>query len=147
MRQHCSSALQIATFLQDHPAVDKVYYPGLKEHQGYWVARKQSRGFGGIISFTLKENTLEAAGLFVRSTELFKLAESLGGIKSLISHSAEMTHKSIPADIRRAAGVGDSLIRLSVGLEDPEDLISDLDNTFDRILVKTTSLSKHLENC
>ena len=147
MRQHCSSALQIATFLRDHPAVDKVYYPGLKDHPGHLIASRQSRGFGGIISFTLKENTLEAAGLFARSTELFKLAESLGGIKSLISHSAEMTHKSIPADIRRAAGVEDSLIRLSAGLEEPEDLISDLDNTFDRILVRKTSLSKHFENC
>ena len=147
MRQHCSSALQIATFLQHSPAVDQVFYPGLPDHPGHLIARRQSRGFGGIISFTLKEDSLEAASRFVSATGLFKLAESLGGIKSLISHSAEMTHKTIPGDIRRAAGVRDSLIRLSVGLEEPEDLITDLHNTFDRILVRTTNHSKHLENC
>jgi len=147
MRQHCSSALQIAEFLQDHPAVDQVFYPGLPDHPGHSIARRQSRGFGGIVSFTLKEDSLRAAGRFVGATGLFKLAESLGGIKSLISHSAEMTHKTIPPEIRRAAGVRDSLIRLSVGLEEPEDLITDLRNTFDRILVKTNNYSKHLENC
>jgi cystathionine beta-lyase len=147
MRQHCSSAMQIAEFLEDHPAVDRVFYPGLPTHPGHQVAKKQSRGFGGIVSFTLKEDNLTAANRFVISTELFKLAESLGGIKSLISHSAEMTHKTIPPDIRRAAGVNDSLIRLSVGLEEPEDLISDLRNTFDRLLVKTNNHSKHLETC
>ncbi len=147
MRQHCSSALQIATFLQRQPAVDQVFYPGLPDHPGHLIASRQSRGFGGIISFTLKEDSLETAGRFASATRLFKLAESLGGIKSLISHSAEMTHKSIPVNIRRAAGVRDSLIRLSVGLEEPEDLIADLHNTFDRILVRTTNHSKHLENC
>ena len=147
MRQHCASALQVAAFLQDHPAVDRVYYPGLPDHPGHLTARRQSRGFGAIVSFTLKVDNLEAAKRFVSATGLFKLAESLGGIKSLISHSAEMTHKSIPPDIRRAAGVRDSLIRLSVGLEEPEDLITDLRNTFDRILVRTTNHSKHLENC
>jgi cystathionine beta-lyase len=147
MRQHCTTALQIAEFLQDHPAVDRVFYPGLYDHPNHGVAKKQSRGFGGIVSFTLKEDSLAAARRFVSSTELFKLAESLGGIKSLISHSAEMTHKTIPPDIRRAAGVNDSLIRLSVGLEEAEDLITDLRNTFDRIVVRTNKHSKHLENC
>ena len=147
MRQHCSSALQIAEFLQDHPEVDRVFYPGLPGHPGHLVAKKQSRGFGGIVSFTLKEDSLESANRFVSSTTLFKLAESLGGIKSLISHSAEMTHKTIPADVRRASGVSDSLIRLSVGLEDSEDLIADLRNTFARILVKKNNHSKYLENC
>jgi cystathionine beta-lyase len=147
MRQHCSSALQIAEFLLGHPSVDQVYYPGLPGHLNHAIAKKQSRGFGGIVSFTLKEDSLAAARRFVSSTELFKLAESLGGIKSLVSHSAEMTHKTIPSEIRRAAGVSDSLIRLSVGLEEPEDLITDLRNTFDRILVRTNDYSKQLENC
>jgi cystathionine beta-lyase len=147
MRQHCSSAQQIAEFLLDQPEVDQVFYPGLPGHPNHAVARKQSRGFGGIISFSLKQDTLPAARRFVSTTELFKLAESLGGIKSLISHSAEMTHKTIPAEIRRAAGVSDSLIRLSVGLEEPEDLIADLRNTFDRLLVRTNKYSHRLENC
>jgi cysteine-S-conjugate beta-lyase len=147
MRQHCNTALQIAEFLQNHPAVDRVFYPGLSDHPNHQIAKKQSRGFGGIVSFNLKEDSLSAARRFVSSTELFKLAESLGGIKSLVSHSAEMTHKTIPAEVRRAAGVSDSLIRLSIGLEEPEDLITDLRNTFDRILVRTNNHSKHLENC
>ena len=147
MKQHCNSAQQIAEFLQEHPAVEKVFYPGLKSHPNHEVAVKQSRGFGGIVSFTLKEDSLAAARRFVCSTRLFKLAESLGGIKSLISHSAEMTHKTIPPEIRRAAGVSDSLIRLSVGLEEAEDLIADLRNTFDHIIVRTNKHSKLLENC
>jgi cysteine-S-conjugate beta-lyase len=147
MRQHCASALEIAEFLQSHPAVDRVYYPGLASHPNHEVAIKQSRGFGGIVSFTLKEDNLKAARRFVVSTQLFKLAESLGGIKSLISHSAEMTHKTIPADIRRANGVKDSLIRLSVGLEESEDLIADLRNTFDLLVVRSDKHSKRLENC
>ncbi len=147
MKQHCSSALEIARFLQDQPEVDQVFYPGLPDHPNHAIAKKQSRGFGGIVSFTLKEDNLAAARLFVSSTSLFKLAESLGGIKSLISHSAEMTHKTIPPDLRRAAGVQDSLIRLSVGLEEAEDLITDLRNTFDRTVVKSHIYSHQLENC
>jgi cystathionine beta-lyase len=133
IRQHCASALAIAQFLQRHPAVDKVYYPGLATHPGHAVAVAQSKGFGGIVSFSLKEDTQEAATAFVTSTELFKLAESLGGIKSLVSHPAQMTHKTIPADKRKAAGVSDSLIRLSTGLEDTEDLIEDLRQALDAI--------------
>ncbi|HEX3769126.1 MAG TPA: PLP-dependent transferase, partial [Puia sp.] len=102
---------------------------------------------GGIVSFSLKEDTLSAARRFVTKTRLFRLAESLGGIKSLISHSAEMTHKTIPPDIRRSAGVQDSLIRLSVGLEDAEDLITDLRNTFDHMIVRSNKVLKRLENC
>jgi cysteine-S-conjugate beta-lyase len=147
MRQHCSTAQAVAEFLLDQPEVDRVFYPGLPGHSNHEIARKQSRGFGGIISFTLKEDSLSAARRFVSSTELFKLAESLGGIKSLISHSAEMTHKTIPPEIRRAAGVCDSLIRLSVGLEEAEDLIADLRNSFDRIHVKTKKYSHLPENC
>jgi cysteine-S-conjugate beta-lyase len=133
IRQHCASALAIAEFLQQHPAVDKVYYPGLATHPGHAVAAAQSKGFGGIVSFSLKDDTQEAATAFVTSTELFKLAESLGGIKSLVSHPAQMTHKTIPAAKRKAAGVSDSLIRLSAGLEDTEDLIEDLRQVLDAI--------------
>jgi cystathionine beta-lyase len=141
IRQHCASALAIAEFLQQHPAVDKVYYPGLATHPGHAVAAAQSKGFGGIVSFSLKEDTQEAATAFVTSTELFKLAESLGGIKSLVSHPAQMTHKTIPAAKRKAAGVSDSLIRLSAGLEDTEDLIEDLRQTLDKL-----EINKHKQN-
>jgi cystathionine beta-lyase len=131
VKQHCASARAIAAFLEEHPAVDKVYYPGLPTHPGHAVAAGQSKGFGGIVSFSLNEDTLEAATAFVTSTQLFKLAESLGGIKSLVSHPAQMTHKTIPAARRRAAGVTDGLIRLSTGLEDTEDLIADLRQALD----------------
>jgi cysteine-S-conjugate beta-lyase len=147
MRQHCESAQLIAEYLQGHPAVDRVFYPGLPSHPNHEIAKKQSRGFGGIVSFTLKEDRLDLARRLVSATELFKLAESLGGIKSLVSLSAEMTHKTIPPEIRRAAGVKDSLIRLSVGLEESEDLITDLRNSFDRIIVRSDKYSKRLENC
>ncbi len=147
MKHICNSSGQIAEFLLTQDAVDQVYYPGLPGHPNHAVARKQSGGYGGIVSFTLKDDSLEAASRFVCSTGLFKLAESLGGIKSLISHSAEMTHKTIPPEIRRAAGVRDSLIRLSVGLEEVEDLIADLRNTFDRTIVRTNKYSKQTENC
>jgi cystathionine beta-lyase len=130
MKQHNSSAQFIAEYLAAHPAVKKVFYPGLPEHFNHDIARKQSKGFGGIVSFSLKEDTDQAARKFVVSTRLFKLAESLGGIKSLLCHPANMTHKSIPAEKRRAAGVSDRLIRLSVGLEDHEDLIEDLGQAF-----------------
>ncbi|RYZ28975.1 MAG: cystathionine beta-lyase, partial [Chitinophagaceae bacterium] len=128
IRQHCDTALQIAIWLQSHPAVEKVYYPGLPTHRNHQVAKKQSKAFGGIISFTLVDDTEEAANAVVTGTKLFKLAESLGGIKSLLCHPAQMTHKSIPADKRRVAGVSDSLIRLSVGLEDVSDLFHDLEH-------------------
>lgn len=136
VRQHSASARAIAAFLEQHPAVGKVFYPGLITHPGHDVAAAQSKGFGGIVSFSLKSDTLEAATAFVTSTELFKLAESLGGIKSLVSHPAQMTHKTIPADKRKAAGVTDSLVRLSVGLEDTEDLIEDLRVTLDGLAAK-----------
>ena len=130
VRQHCKNALAVARFLQTHPAVDKLYYPGLKSDPGHLIASKQSTGFGGVVSFTLKQDTVEAATEFVTSTRLFKLAESLGGIKSLLCLPSEMTHKTIPPEQRRAAGVADSLIRLSIGLEESKDLIEDLANAF-----------------
>ena len=132
VKAHCANAQAVAEFLETHPAVDKVYYPGLKWHINHEVAAKQSNGFGGIVSFTLKEDTEKAANAFVGSTRYFKLAESLGGVKSLICHPAQMTHKSIPGEKRRAAGVADSLVRLSVGLEDAHDLIRDLREALDK---------------
>jgi len=137
VRQHCASAQRIAEFLEQHPLVGRVHYPGLDSHKGHQLAKRQSKGFGGIVSFGLKENTLEAAISFVSSTRLFRLAESLGGIKSLVSHPASMTHKSIPEERRKESGVEDSLIRLSVGLEDKEDLVEDLEQAFSRITSKS----------
>src|SRR6201996_2673873 len=133
VRQHSASARAIAAFLEQHPAVNKVYYPGLVTHPGHDIAAAQAKGFGGIVSFSLKHDTQEAATAFVTSTDLFKLAESLGGIKSLVSHPATMTHKTIPAEKRRASGVSDSLIRLSAGLEEAGDLIADLRQALDRV--------------
>ena len=133
VQQHCRNAQAVAEFLETHPAVETVFYPGLKTHFNHAIAKKQSKGFGGIVSFTLKNNTEAAATAFVTATHYFKLAESLGGVKSLLCHPAQMTHKSIPAEKRRAAGVEDSLIRLSVGLEEVEDLITDLEQAFEKI--------------
>ncbi len=130
IKQHSLNAQIIAEYLQTHPAVNKVFYPGLKNHHNHEVAARQAKGFGGIVSFTLKNDTEEAATSFVTSTQYFKLAESLGGVKSLLCHPAQMTHKSIPQEKRRAAGVADSLIRLSVGLEEAEDLVADLEQAF-----------------
>ena len=133
IKQHCATALEVAKFLENHPAVDKVFYPGLTTHPNHHIAKKQSKGFGGIISFTLKNHTEAASIQLVTQTKLFKLAESLGGIKSLISHPANMTHKSIPPAKRRSAGVSDSLVRLSIGLEDAGDLIADLQTAFSKL--------------
>jgi len=144
VKQHCASALVVAKFLEKHPAVDNVYYPGLKSHPNHEIATKQAKGFGGIVSFTLKNDTEEAATAFVTSTGLFKLAESLGGIKSLLSHPAQMTHKTIPAAKRRSAGVADSLIRLSIGLEDADDLVNDLKNAFATIKKQTRIKKKQV---
>ena len=130
VEKHCSNALQIARYLQTEVAIENLYYPGLENHVNHDVAKKQMSAFGSVISFSLRENTIEAANSFCTSTGLFKLAESLGGVKSLICHPAQMTHKSIPAEQRHAAGVADSLIRLSVGLESAEDLINDLKQAF-----------------
>jgi cystathionine beta-lyase len=132
IKQHCENARAVAEFLENHPLVEKVFYPGLKSHPNHTLATKQSKNFGGIVSFTLKDDTEGAATQFVTSTRYFKLAESLGGVKSLLCHPAQMTHKSIPVNKRKAAGVADSLIRLSVGLEDVTDLINDLEQAFEK---------------
>ena len=126
MQRHCENGEKIAHFLVGHPAVDKVYWPGFETHPNHHVAKAQMRGFGGMISFTLKGNQLEDALNLVKKVEIFALAESLGGVESLIGHPATMTHASIPKDVREKSGVVDSLIRLSVGVEDAEDLIADL---------------------
>lgn len=136
VEQHGRNAQLVAEWLETNPAVDTVYYPGLKTHLNHEIAKKQSKGFGGIVSFTLKNDTEEAATAFVIGTEYFKLAESLGGVKSLLCHPAQMTHKSIPAQKRRAAGVADSLIRLSVGLEEVDDLIADLEQAFAKLKIE-----------
>lgn len=136
IRQHCANAQIVAEYLETHPDVDKVYYPGLRSHLNHDIAKKQSKGFGGIVSFTLNNDTEEAAIQFVKSTKLFRLAESLGGVKSLLCHPANMTHKSIPAEKRRSSGVADSLIRLSVGLEEAEDLVKDLEQAFAQVKQK-----------
>ncbi len=126
MRQHCINGRQVAAFLEAHPKVDRVYYPGLESHPGHEIAKKQMRDYGGMISFTLKGDDLQEAVRVMSNTHLFALAESLGGVESLIGHPASMTHAAIPKAEREAAGLKDSLIRLSVGVEDPEDLIEDL---------------------
>ncbi len=141
IQQHCRNAQAIAEYLETHPAVENVYYPGLKTHVNHDVAKKQSKGFGGIVSFTLKNDSEAAATAVVTNTQYFKLAESLGGVKSLLCHPAQMTHKSIPAEKRKAAGVADSLIRLSVGLEEVQDLIDDLENAFAKAVLLKEQLS------
>lgn len=139
INQHCRNAQIVAEYLQLHPAIDKVFYPGLKTHTNHDIAAGQQSGFGGVVSFTLREDTEEAARAFVCSTRYFKLAESLGGVKSLLCHPATMTHKSIPAEKRHAAGVADSLIRLSVGLEDAQDLIEDIEHALAKAKSKIQS--------
>jgi len=126
MDRHCSNGEAIARWLRNHPKVGKVYWCGFEDHPGYAVAKKQMRGFGGMMSFTLKDDSLDAATRLLSSTKLFALAESLGGVESLINHPASMTHASIPRDERIKNGLTDSLIRLSVGIEDADDLIADL---------------------
>ncbi len=133
-KKQCENAFKVALFLESQDAVSKVHYPGLKTHKNHEIAKKQQNGlFGGIVSFSLKNDTQEAAVKFVTNTEYFKLAESLGGVKSLLCHPAQMTHASIPREIRLNAGINDSLIRLSCGIEDAEDLINDLSEAFKTI--------------
>jgi len=126
MEAHCRNAFAVARALSEQDAVAEVFYPGLPTHPNHDVAAKQQSAFGGVVFFTLKDDTTEAARSFVTSTRLFKLAESLGGVKSLLCHPATMTHKSIPSEKRHAAGVRDSLIRLSCGIEAAADLVEDI---------------------
>jgi cystathionine beta-lyase/cystathionine gamma-synthase len=126
MQRHCENGATIARFLKDHSKIGKVYWPGFEDHPGHAIAKKQMRDFGGMLSFTLKDDSVENAMRVLSSTKLFSLAESLGGVESLINHPASMTHASIPKEERIKNGLTDSLIRLSVGIEDADDLIEDL---------------------
>jgi cystathionine gamma-lyase len=123
----CKNAKKIAKFLAAHPKVQHVYYPGLKDHPGYMIASRQMRFYGAMVSFILQKDTVEDATKVLSGTQIFTLAESLGGVESLIGHPASMTHASIPREERLKTGLSDSLIRLSIGVEDFEDLIEDLE--------------------
>lgn len=126
MKAHCENGRKIAEFLKNHPKVDKIYWPGFTDHPNYDIAKKQMRDFGGMISITLKGADLQETFRIASSFKVFTLAESLGGVESLINHPATMTHGSIPKEVREEVGVIDSLLRLSVGVEDVEDLLEDL---------------------
>ncbi|MBL7733387.1 MAG: cystathionine gamma-synthase [Chitinophagaceae bacterium] len=126
MKAHCENGKIIAHWLRNHPKVSKVFWPGFEDHPGHAVAKKQMKDFGGMISFELKNDSVEEAKRVLSGTHLFSLAESLGGVESLINHPASMTHASIPREERMKNGLSDSLIRLSVGIEDPDDLVEDL---------------------
>ena len=129
MERHCANALEIARWLEEQPQVELVSYPGLRSHPQHDLARTQMRGFGGMVTIVLKTD-LAGTRRFLENTHLFSLAESLGGVESLINHPALMTHASVPKEQREALGVTDSLVRLSVGVEDVRDLIDDLQFAF-----------------
>ncbi|GCF11141.1 cystathionine gamma-synthase [Dictyobacter arantiisoli] len=130
MRQHESNAFAVAKFLSEHPRVEKVYYPGLPSHPDHELAKRQMKGFGGMVSFSFK-GTQEDINRIVSRLEIITFAESLGGIESLLCHPASMTHGSIPREIREARGLTDTLLRLSVGIEDSEDILLDLQRALD----------------
>jgi len=131
MAQHEENAAQVATYLEKHPKVKKVFYPGLKSHPGHEIAMKQMEGFGGVVSLEI-DGGIDAVNSFLRSVSIFSLAESLGGVDSLIEHPATMSHAAMPEEVRREVGITDSIIRLSVGLESADDLIEDLEQALDR---------------
>lgn len=133
MERHCQNGKTIAAYLKNHPKVEKVYWPGFEDHPNHQIAKKQMRDFGGMISFTLKGNKMEDARKVLENLHLFALAESLGGVESLCGHPASMTHASIPKEEREKVGLVDSLIRLSVGIEDADDLKEDLKKALNRI--------------
>ena len=125
MEKHCENAFEIASFLEKHEIIEKIYYPGLSNHPNHEIAKKQMDGFGGMITVVLKGG-LKTATTFLERTKIFALAESLGGVESLIEHPAIMTHASVPAEVRKDLGIEDGLVRLSVGIESVEDLLDDL---------------------
>jgi cystathionine gamma-lyase len=133
MERHCINGRKIAEYLRNHSKVGKVYWPGFTDHPNHEVAKKQMRDFGGMLSFTLKDDSVSTATKLMESVELFSLAESLGGVESLINHPATMTHASVPKEERLKAGLTDSLMRLSIGVEDAEDLIEDLEKALEKI--------------
>jgi len=133
MQRHCENGKVVANYLANHPKVGEVYWPGFESHKNHEVAKKQMRDFGGMISFTLKSDAIESALTFLKSTTVFSLAESLGGVESLVGHPATMTHASIPKAEREANGLKDSLIRLSVGIEHIDDIIADLETALAKV--------------
>lgn len=133
MERHCYNGRKIAEYLRNHPKIGKVYWPGFQDHPNHEIAKKQMRDFGGMLSFTLRDDSVQTATRLMESVELFSLAESLGGVESLINHPASMTHASIPKEERLKGGLVDSLIRLSIGVEDAEDLIADLDQGLNKL--------------
>jgi len=130
MTKHCENAIKINNFLSSLKEVDKIYWPGREDHKNHLVAKKQMKNFGGMLSFTLKNDSFKDAIQIISNTKLFKLAESLGGVESLISHPPSMTHASIPKKEREKNNLSDSLIRISIGIEDADDLVNDLNNAF-----------------
>ena len=132
MKAHEQNAIKIASYLENHPKVQRVVYPGLKSHPQHDLAKKQMSGFGGMITFFLK-GEIDESRRFLENVKLFALAESLGGVESLVDHPAIMTHASIPKPVREQLGIYDNLIRLSVGIEDSEDLIADLEKAFSKV--------------
>ena len=141
VHKQSETAFKIALYLEQHEAVDQVHYPGLSTHKNHEIAARQQNGlFGGVVSFSLKEDTLDLAEQFVTQTKYFKLAESLGGVKSLLCQPCKMTHASVPREKRLQSGIQDSLIRLSCGIENAEDLIKDLEETFSKLISKQTIL-------
>ena len=133
MKAHCENGRKVAEYLKNHPKVELVYWPGFADHPNHEIARKQMLDFGGMISFSTKGATLESTFKLASSFKVFSLAESLGGVESLINHPATMTHASIPKAERDKAGVTDTLLRLSVGVEDAEDILADLEQALARI--------------
>ncbi|MDH4089582.1 MAG: cystathionine gamma-synthase [Cyclobacteriaceae bacterium] len=133
MERHCLNGRKIAEYLKGHPKVGKVYWPGFPDHPNHAVAKKQMKDFGGMISFTLRDNSMKKATKLMESVKIFSLAESLGGVESLINHPASMTHASIPKEERIKSGLVDSLIRLSIGVEDFEDLTADLEQALKKV--------------
>ena len=125
MEKHCENAFEVAGFLEEHETIEKIYYPGLSNHPNHEIAKKQMNGFGGMITIVLKGG-LKTATTFLERTKIFALAESLGGVESLIEHPALMTHASVPTEVRKDLGIEDGLVRLSVGIESLEDLLDDL---------------------
>ena len=133
MQRHCENGIEIANFLSKHNKIKNVFYPGLIKHKNHDIAKKQMKNYGGMLSFDLNNSSLKKAEEFVSKTHFFTLAESLGGVESLCGHPASMTHAAIPKQERLKSGVTDSLIRLSVGIEDIDDLIYDLESTLKKV--------------
>jgi cystathionine gamma-lyase len=138
MERHCANARRIAVFLEGHPKVRRVYYPGLASHPGHRLAERQQRDFGAIVSFELRCE-VEEAKRFTTRTRVFTLAESLGSVKSLLCHPPTMTHASVEPEVRRENGIPDGLVRLSVGLEDVRDLLGDLEQALEEVVLEAES--------